>query len=199
MISRSAFCAGILTGFRTLDAQVTDSDALRPIDAEGHRFVQIAYFVADVRAAAVVWAQRFGAGPFFVAEHIALTSVVVRGQASQLDHTSAYGWYGDLMVELVQQNCGTPSIFDDRAYGLHHMAYFAADIDAELARLDRLGIATAMTATTAGGVRFAFADANAAMGHYLELYRDDAAIRGFYEFVRRASVGWDGREPVRVL
>jgi glyoxalase/bleomycin resistance protein/dioxygenase superfamily protein len=197
--SRRGFDAGILTDIHTFDAAMTDPDAPRPINAEGHRFVQIAYFVADVRVAAMAWAQRFGAGPFFVAEHIALTSVVVRGLLSQLDHTSAYGWHGDLMVELVQQNCRTPSIFSDRAYGLHHMAYFAADIDAELARLDRLGIGTAMTAMTASGVRFAFADANTAMGHYLELYHDDAAIRGFYEFVRRASVGWHGSEPVRML
>jgi ABC-type phosphate/phosphonate transport system substrate-binding protein len=146
-----------------------------------------------------VWTQRFGAGPFFVAEHIPLTSVVVRGQASRLDHTSAYGWHGDLMVELVQQNCGTPSVFSDRAHGLHHMAYFTAGIDAELQRLARLGIATAMTAATDSGIRFAFADANATMGHYLELYQESEAIRGFYELVRKASVGWDGRNPVRML
>jgi hypothetical protein len=168
-------------------------------NCNGHRFVQTAYYVADVNAAAALWTQRFGAGPFFIAEHIPLTEVVVRGRASRLDHTSAYGWHGNAMVELVQQNCRTPSVFNDRAHGLHHMAYFAADIDAELQRLGRLGIATAMTATTNSGVRFAFADANAQMGHYLELYQENDAIRGFYEFVREASVGWDGRNPVRML
>jgi hypothetical protein len=175
---------------------MTETDDRRP---ESHRFVQTAYYVPNVRAAAAVWVRRFGAGPFFVAEHIPLTEVVVRGRTSRLDHTSAYGWHGDSMIELVQQNCRTPSIFGDRAYGLHHMAYFATGIDAELQRLSRLGIATAMTATTTSGIRFAFADANAAMGHYLELYQDDDAIRGFYQFVREASVGWDGRDPVRML
>src|SRR5512143_3625368 len=175
---------------------MTDSDERRP---PAHRFVQTAYYVADVHAAASLWAQRFGAGPFFIAEHMPLPNVVVRGQASRLDHTSAYGWHGEAMVELVQQNCGTPSIFSDRDHGLHHMAYFAADIDAELQRLNRLGIATAMTASTNSGVRFAFADANGAMGHYLELYQDDDAIRGFYGFVREAAIGWDGRNPVRML
>lgn len=173
-----------------------DSDTLRAPTGVGS-FVQIAYYVPDARAAAATWTQRFRAGPFFVIEHIPLTGVVVRGQASQLDHSSAYGWHGHLMVELVQQNCRTPSIFSDCEYGLHHMAYFAADIDAELQRLSRLGITTAMTATTGNGVRFAFADANAALGHYLELYQDDDAIRRFYEFVRKASDGWDGRDPVR--
>lgn len=166
---------------------------------EGLRFVQTAYYVADVGAAAALWVQRFRAGPFFVAERIPLTEVVVRGRASQLDHTSAYGWHGNLMVELVQQNCRTPSIFNDRAYGLHHMAYFTAELDMELQRLSRLDIATAMTAATDSGVRFAFADANATMGHYLELYQESDAIRGFYAFVREASLGWDGRNPVRML
>ena len=103
------------------------------------------------------------------------------------------------MVELVQQNCRTPSIFNDRAYGVHHMAYFAAEIDAELQRLSRLGIATAMTATTDSGIRFAFADANADDGSLSGAVSGDDAIRGFYEFVRTASVGWDGRNPVRKL
>ena len=196
MLSPGGRDARILIGVPDIGTQMTDIDEHNP---QGHRFVQAAYYAADVKAAAAVWAQRFGAGPFFLAEHIPLTEVVVRGRVSQLDHTSAYGWHGNLMVELVQQNCRTPSIFNDRPYGLHHMAYFATDIDAELQRLSRLGIATAMTATTGSGIRFAFADANAAMGHYLELYQENAAIRGFYEFVREASVGWDGRDPVRML
>lgn len=178
---------------------MTGFAARSAINADTHRFVQTAYYVADVDAAAAVWAQRFGAGPFFVLEHIPLTNVVVRGRTSGLDHTSAYGWHGDVMVELVQQNCRTPSIFNDRGYGLHHMAYFAADIDAELARLDRLGIVTAMTAATGNGLRFAFADANKLMGHYLELYQEGDGIRTFYDFVRMAAVGWDGRDPVRRL
>jgi hypothetical protein len=196
MLSPGARDARILVGVADTGTGMTDFEEH---GREGHRFVQTAYYVADVDAAASLWVQRFGAGPFFVAEHIPLTGVLVRGQASRLDHTSAYGWHGSSMVELVQQNCRTPSIFNDRGYGLHHMAYFAADIDAELQRLGRLGIATAMTATTDSGIRFAFADANAAMGHYLELYQESGAIRGFYEFVRSASVGWDGRDPVRKL
>ena len=55
---------------------MTETDDRRP---ESHRFVQTAYYVPDVHAAAAVWVQRFGAGPFFVAEHIPLTEVVVRG------------------------------------------------------------------------------------------------------------------------
>ena len=162
-------------------------------------FAQLAYYVRDVRAAALEWAGRFGAGPFFVNEHIPLVDVVFRGVAGSLDHTSAYGWHGDVMIELVQQNCRAPSVFAGRAFGLHHAAYFATDLDAELERLRGLGIPTAMTAATATGTRFAFADANAALGHYLELYADDTGLRAFYRRVREAAANWDGRDAVRSL
>ena len=162
-------------------------------------FVQLAYYVPNARTAAMFWAEHFGAGPFYLFEHITLTDVVVRGEPGGLDHTSAYGWRGEMMIELVQQNCRAASVFSDRPWGLHHAACFAADLDAELARFERIGMATAMTAATTTGVRFAFVDANALLGHYLELYADNPGLRDFYTMVRNAAIGWDGRDAVRSL
>ena len=125
--------------------------------------------------------------------------MIVRGKPGQPDHTSAYGWHGEIMIELVQQNCRAASVFAGRPWGLHHAAYFAPDLDAELARLTRLGMPTAMTAATTAGTRFAFVDANAELGHYLELYADNPGLRAFYEMVRGAAAAWDGRDPVRTL
>lgn len=160
--------------------------------------MQHAYFVADAAAAAERWSKTFGAGPFFLMEHIPLADVVIRGVPGSLDHTSAYGQLGDIMVELVQQNCAAASVFTDYPAGLHHMATFAEDLDVALTELATAGVPTAMTATTAtGGLRFAFADARALCGHYIELYQDEPSIRDFYQFVRTAATGWDGRNPVR--
>ena len=100
--------------------------------------------------------------------------------------------------ELVQQNGDDPSVFSDRAWGLHHTAYFAPDLDAELARLETQGFPTRMTAR-AGQVKFAFADANASLGHYFEIYEDEPGLRRFYAMVEAASQDWDGREPLRPL
>ncbi len=160
--------------------------------------VQIAYLVADVEAAARFWAREIGAGPFFVAEHIVLTRVVYRGRESSLDHTSAYGQWGNVMVEFVQQSCTAASVFSDRPFGIHHVARFAADLDAELAQLADSGFATAMTAE-AGPVRFAFVDTGAQLGHFLELYQDDPQIRRFYDAIRAAASGWDGRNAIRPI
>lgn len=149
-------------------------------------FVQIAYFVADVRAAAEHWSRQRGAGPFIVMENIPLTSVLYRGSPAELDHSSAYGQLGEVMVELVQQNNPGPSAFRDMfpngQSGLHHMAQFADDLELELDYYQKQGCEIALTAQ-AGDVAFAFVDTRATMGHMVELYQDCDAIRGFYTMV----------------
>lgn len=163
---------------------------------QNFKFVQQAYYVRDAREAAHYWAEHFGAGPFFLNEHIPLDEVVHLGVNGDLDHTSAYGQLGDLMVELVQIHCDNPSVFKGRAYGLHHLACIADDIDEELARLAAAGIPTATTAS-AGGTRFAFADANKHFGHYIELYQDNQGLRGFYQMIKDMHQDWDGSDPIR--
>ena len=50
---------------------------------------QIAYAVPDPFEAAQRWSKDFGAGPFFIAEHVAVTDVIYSGSPSSFDHTSA--------------------------------------------------------------------------------------------------------------
>lgn len=165
--------------------------------------VQIAYAVPDAMVAGQQWAERFGAGPFFVRPHIPVTGVIYRGAPSTFDHSSAYGQWGDLMVELVQDHGTEPSIVRERyaphESGLHHVAYMVSDLDAAIAELGGHGFPLAMDAVANGTTRFCFVDAVASLGHMIELYAGSDRLRGFYTMVREASVGWDGSEPVRVL
>lgn len=168
--------------------------------------VQLAYTVSDAAAAAASWAVDHGAGPFFLLPHIPLDTVVVHGQNSTFDHSSAYGWHGEVMIELVQQHCETPSIFNDRPHGLHHVAHFVPDLALALAGHQQAGRPLAMQARTAPasatepGTAFAFVDARATHGHYLELYEPGERLANFYNMVRTASASWDGKtDPVRRL
>jgi hypothetical protein len=164
--------------------------------------VQIAYVVPDPAAAALHWGRTHGAGPFFLREHIPVTDVVHRGRASSFDHTSAYGWAGEVMVELFVQHDDAPTAVRERfafgATGLHHVACFVPDLDAALERAPELGMSVA-TEARAGGTRFAFVDDVAACGHYWELYEPSDRLLGFYGMVRDAHRGWDGSEPVRII
>ncbi len=164
--------------------------------------VQIAYVVADPAAAAHHWSRTHGAGPFFLREHIPVTDVVHRGGPSSFDHTSAYGWVGEVMVELLVQHDDAATAVRERfpagGSGLHHVACFVPDLDAALERAPELGMSVATTAV-ASATRFAFVDDVAASGHYWELYEPSDRLVGFYEMVRDAHRRWDGAEPVRVV
>lgn len=160
-------------------------------------FVQVAYLVEDVFTAAEQWARETGAGPFLVMENIPLQDVVYRDNPGELDHSSAYGQYGGLMLELVQQNNPGPSAFRDAfapgQFGLHHMARFAHDLDAELNKYQDQGHHTAMRAH-AGDIEFAFVDTLAQLGHMVELYKDCADLRAFYQLIANAAQNWDGSD-----
>ena len=162
------------------------------------RPVQLAYVVDDPESAARAWATQWGAGPFFLRRHIAVTDAVYFGVPTLFDHTSAYGQAGDMMIELFcQHNLDPTPVRDWPADRLHHIAYFAESLAAETARLASLGIGVAMTAMA--GQRFTFFDTATHLGHYLECYEPSPRLLGFYEMVRQSSVGWQGCDPVRMI
>ena len=172
-----------------------------PVGPGHSQVVQIAYAVDDVVEAAERHARDYGMGPFFVSRHIPLASVTHRGQVGSFDHSSAYGQWGSVMVELVCVHSATPVELATevrRSPGLHHMAYFVDDLDAEEARLEALGHPQVMLAATGSGVRFAFHRA-ANLGHFFELYEPSPGLLGFYAMVRDAAAGWDGSDPVRIV
>jgi len=62
---------------------------------------QIAFFVPDIRTAALVHHRSFGSDPCFIAENIPLRRSEHCGVAQPLDHSSVYGQSGKGMVEFV--------------------------------------------------------------------------------------------------
>jgi Glyoxalase/Bleomycin resistance protein/Dioxygenase superfamily len=159
--------------------------------------VQIAYAVDDVFDAAARWVAA-GVGPFFVLEHIELLDVRVRGASATFDHSSAFAQWGSVMVELICQHDGG----DDpivAASGLHHVAHFVDDIDSAVAWLAGQGLPQALAARTGAGTPFAFHDARATRGHYIEIYERAERLVRFYEMVRDAATGWGGADPIRRL
>jgi Glyoxalase/Bleomycin resistance protein/Dioxygenase superfamily len=162
--------------------------------------VQIAYAVPDVDAAAARWSADFGAGPFIIRRHIEGRDVVYRGAPAVFDHSSAYGQWGSVMVELVQDHGTGPSIVRERygvnETGLHHMAFVVPDLGAATAHLESLGFALAMSARSTN-TRYHFMDTVATLGHMVELYERSDRLDKFYALVRDAAVGWTGDDPVR--
>ncbi|MDE3204050.1 MAG: VOC family protein [Acidobacteriota bacterium] len=154
--------------------------------------VQVAYAVDDVEASAVHFSEAFGAGPFYVAHHPPMACLDQLGQPGLFCHSSAYGQWGAVQVELV-------AIEGEARRGLHHVAHFVASIDTAVEYLGSRGFPLHLSARTPNGTRFAFCDARTVLGHLIELYEPTPGIQRLYRRVREASVGWDGADPVRPM
>lgn len=154
---------------------------------------QIAYVVDDVRSAALHWSTVHGAGPFFVLDHIAVRDVRFRGQPAEFDHSSAFGQWGPIMVELL---CDHGGLFAGHR-GVHHVAHLVPELDVARQWCVDGGHPEAMYASTATGMPFVFHDATATLGHYIELYEPKPGVVALYEMVKSASLEWDGTDPIR--
>jgi catechol 2,3-dioxygenase-like lactoylglutathione lyase family enzyme len=163
---------------------------------------QIAYFVPDIRAAACAHRRHFGSGPYVVADHIPLRLSRHRGVERPLDHSSAYGQWGPVMVEFVQQNNPGPSAFRDiypegsGQGGMHHVALFVADVERAMARYAAEGHETALYAEMHDGFAFAMIDMVASLGHMVELYEPLPVLTDFYAFVASAARPDPDAEPI---
>ena len=165
--------------------------------------VQVAYFVPDAREAAQRMVASHGAGPFHVIDRIELEWGELRGEPCDFLHTSAYGQWGDLMMELVQQDVEGPSPFREMyapgESGIHHVATMVDDLAQTYDQLAAAGVEVAAKAMTKTGTEFAFVDTLAHQGHFTEIYERGPGLLRFYEMVRKAAEGWDGSDPVRTL
>lgn len=174
-----------------------------PTSQPNFAIVQVAYFVTDIRASAQHMANTFGAGPFYVLDNIQLAWGEHRGERCDFVHSSAYGQWGQVMMELVQQISPGPSPFRDLyapgESGLHHVATMVDSLPDAYTEFAKAGYPVATRAETLTGTEFAFLDATASLGHFIEVYERSEALLGFYDFVDQAALDWDGQEPVRTL
>lgn len=166
---------------------------------------QIAWFVPDIEQAARQHHSIFGSGPFFSFTHIPLKWSEHRGQKVSHDHSSAYGQWGDVMVEFVTQHGDDPSAFHDmfapksQEQGLHHLAIWTDDLSASIIDFGKKGMSVAQVSETETGTQYAFVDAREQLGHMIELYEPTDQLTGFYKMVRDAAKNWDGSHLIRKL
>lgn len=166
---------------------------------------QIAYFVEDIEAAALAHNRAFGSGPYFLGRHVPLAWSEHRGQPVHHDHSSAYGQWGEVMIEFVQQHGDDASAFHDLYpagsgdWGMHHAAVFVDALDDAIAAFGKAGMPLAQLSETATGTRYAFVDASKSLGHMIELYEPSPPLTGFYAMVAAAAGGWDGGDPLREM
>lgn len=167
------------------------------------QIVQMAYVVEDIRAAMNWWIMDGKVGPWFLLDSFTGPEQRYRGQPTQADVSIAMAFSGHMMIELIQPKDDRPSVYREiierRGYGFHHIGIAVDDTDAERAAYEARGYEAAFwTPVPSGGVVYYMDDHRTEPG-FIELI---PATPGFDEmFTRfwRASVDWDGRDPVRAF
>jgi catechol 2,3-dioxygenase-like lactoylglutathione lyase family enzyme len=164
-------------------------------------FHHIGYVVPDLEDTVERFARTVGAGPFLAIGHVPLPGATWRGEPAVYDHSTAFGQWGETLVEISQIHEAVPAELGafmgaDDAPRVGHAAWLVDDIDAETVALGELGLELVHTGS-AGPVQAHWFDGGPLFGHPIEVLRRCPEILGLYAAVREASVGWDGTEPLR--
>jgi hypothetical protein len=164
-------------------------------------FHHLGYVVDDLSRAATRLAESVGAGPFLSIEHVQLTEVTYRGAPARYDHSTAFGQWGPVIVEISQIHAADPPGLREffgaaRRPAIGHAAWLVDDLDAESARLERAGLPVAHTGRS-GPVAANWHDGGRLLGHPVEVLRRCPEILGFYAAIAAAARDWDGSRPLR--
>lgn len=167
---------------------------------------QAAYVVTDFDAAVAHWTGTIGVGPFFLfPTPLPFRSLERRGErTTEFDILSHCGlaYSGDTLIELISPG-SAPSPYreflDAGRRGLHHVGTIASDYDVQMAAVRAAGITVAMEGVLPLS-RFAYLDTDTAFpGTMVEIIEMTEAMRAMWNTIKAASIGWDGRDPVRSL
>jgi methylmalonyl-CoA/ethylmalonyl-CoA epimerase len=162
--------------------------------------MQIAFVPADFDAAIKYWTHTMGVGPFFLIENIALENMRYLGEPSDCVFTIALAYWGDMQVELIRQENDAPSIYRGCADGaLHHSCVLTDDIvkarDIALAA----GASILVEAKVGEDGAVLYVDTGGGPGTIVEILQPATGSDALFAMIKDASVGWDGRDPVRRL
>jgi catechol 2,3-dioxygenase-like lactoylglutathione lyase family enzyme len=172
----------------------TERTLLRPVH-------HISYVVADLRAAIDWWVTTLGAGPFFIMEDMQLDEAVYLGEPCVFDHSTAFGQWGPIAIELQElhdvQPAGLAQAVSANGAGINHAAFVAEDPVKESARLADMGMPMFLRLRKAH-VEVRWHEAPQ-LGHPVEIHRASPELVALNEGFAQAARDWDGSDPVRPM
>lgn len=165
---------------------------------------QVAYAVTDIRGFATKHSRLYGSGPFLMIEDFEM-SCNLRGKDVTFTVDVAFGQWGEMQVEIMQQKSSGPGIVHDLypegsgRSGIHHLCSIVDDLDSATAEFEVAGYEVAVRASMPLGTNVVHIDTAPTLGHFTELYTYTDEVRWLYEGVKAASIGFDGSNITRPI
>ena len=163
---------------------------------------QMGYVVRDLEAAMQHWVRVCGVGPWFVTDKLVVTKFSYNGQRYDDVHLAiALANSGDVQLELIEQKCGTPTMYQEFLAkhpegGLQHWSSWPEDYDAIYERALANGYTVGQEGDAPRG-RFVYFRQEGHPGTIIEMAHATPTRMRIFDAVRAAAMGWDGRDPIR--
>jgi hypothetical protein len=163
--------------------------------------IQTAYVVEDMKTAIQHWTRNLKVGPWFLIDRFTGVDPHYRGQPSTAAVALAMSFAGHMNVELIQPLDDAPSVYRDtiqkQGYGFHHWGMATANFDADFENYERQGYEAAFTLQVPSGGRVAYMDTTRDLPGMIELIELGSDFEPTFNRFYRASIGWDGTDPIR--
>ncbi len=163
--------------------------------------MQMAYICPDIDAAMAAWTGELGIGPWFLLDDFTGVDPVYRGAPCEAHVKLAMAFAGHMQIELIQPTDEHPSVYrearDARGWGFHHYGFTTASFADDLAGYVGRGYEVAFQCGVPTGGSVAYLDTNGTLPGYLELIESGPQMEAAFTEFWKASLGWDGRDPVR--
>jgi hypothetical protein len=165
------------------------------------QIVQHAYVVQRIRPAIDWWIKDGKCGPFFLLDSFTGPEQLYRGGPTKADVSIAMSFAGHMNIELIQPKDNEPSVYkeivDRRGYGFHHLGIAFEDVEAARHEYEGRGYHVVFsTPVPSGGTVYFMGDGAGAPG-FVELIPANPGTDDMFTRYWRASVDWDGKDPIR--
>jgi hypothetical protein len=164
------------------------------------KIFQNGYIVRDFDSTLNHWIKVFGAGPFYMFTADARAQVYGKPD-TPVRMKLAMGYWGDYQIEIIQQLDDTPTPYkdflDSGREGLQHVASLTEDFKGDDQRLRDMGFKQIMLSDFNGTAIGYYATDTVYAGTMLELVEATPWFTGVLERMRKSSIGWDGKDPIR--
>lgn len=165
--------------------------------------IQTSYVVADIHQAIQHWISKLKVGPWFLLDHFTGEEPLYRGKSSRADVAIAMAFAGHMNIELIQPNNDAPSVYremiEQRGHGFHHWGVGTWHFDRDVERYRAAGHELAFVAKVPSGGRVGYMDTTAQLPGFVEFIELGGAFEPVFNRFYRASIGWDGQEPIRTF
>lgn len=164
--------------------------------------VQVAYLVPDIDRAMEHWVRHLGLGPWTNFRNIELATNF-DGRDFTLRIHEALAYQGNLQIQLVQSlndaDVSTPyqSWIAAGRYGVHHVAYFIEDVDADVERARKQGFERVCSMRDKGGFRYFYLQSSAMPEVWIEFLESSPMLDEIFANGIAEAARWDGSNPIR--